>query len=538
MRALGDRVMATRDGVRLAGDLYRPGGAGPLPAIAIRQPYGKRTPEMGLAQVGGWFARKGYACLVQDVRGKFGSEGAFDPAVHEVEDGYDTVAWLVEQPWCDGRVGLWGESYYGFTSLAAAVSGHPAVRAIAPGDIAADRRASWWRQGALTLNTFGYWALAMDAQEYADVAAVDPWHLPLRDLPLQVELEGAFFRAALEHAEDAAWWANRSLADRLDRIGCAVLSWTGWYDVYVAQQLADFVRLQAVHPHPERLHLLAGPWDHEASSGLADRAACLPVPDTEQHRWDTFQAFFDRYLREDDNGFGAGGRAEVFTLGPMRWRRTGTWPPPEATPTPLYLHAGGVASFAPPDGDEAPDRYRYDPLDPLDESVGGNCWALAGTLTDRRRHDARSDVLRYVSDPVPADLELTGPVSARLHATTSAPDTDFTVTLCHVLADGTVNTIQDGIVRTRFRDWPARPSLVAPGEAVAYDVDLAGTSYVVPAGDRLRVDVSSSASTATTATPTRARRWAPTRAPPSPSRRSTTTPRGRRTWCCGRQRAP
>ena len=169
-------VFATmRDGVRLGADVYRPAGLGPAPAVIIRQPYGKQTEDMEMDVVGGFFARKGYACVVQDVRGKFSSGGAFDPGVHEVEDGYDTVEWATAQDWCDGRVGFWGESYYGITSYAAAMSGHPAIACIAPGDIGVDRRAAWFRQGAFLLNTTGYWALAMDAQEYADVSGVDPY---------------------------------------------------------------------------------------------------------------------------------------------------------------------------------------------------------------------------------------------------------------------------------------------------------------------------------------------------------------------------
>jgi hypothetical protein len=367
------------------------------------------------------------------------------------------------------------------------------VRAIAPGDIGTDRRASWFRQGALLLNTTGYWALAMDAREFADVSTVDPHHLPLADLPATVGLDGAFFRELLASLEDDDWWARRSYAQLLAAVHCPVLSWSGWYDNYLGPLLVDFEHLLAVHPHPETLHLMVGPWDHEGSSGLADRAACLPVPPTEQHRFDAFQAFFDRYLRGEQNGFGGDGPVDLFTLGRDAWHTAPSWPPPAATPTPLYLRADGRLAFTPPTDADAADRYRYDPLDPLDESVGESCWALCTTLRDRRRHDGRADVLRYVSDPLPHDLELTGPVSARLHAASSAPDTDFTVTLCHVLRDGTVNTIQDGIVRARYRHGFAAPSPIEPGAVVAYDVDLYATSYLVPAGDRLRVDVSSSA---------------------------------------------
>jgi len=489
---LGDEVQTMRDGVRLAADVYLPAGLGTVPAVMLRVPYGRRTPDMGFDVVGAFFARKGYACVIQDVRGKFSSEGTFDPGVGEVDDGYDSVAWAAAQPWCDGRVGLWGESYYGYTAWAAAISGHEAIRCIAPGDIGVDRRASWFRQGALLQNTTGYWAMAMDAREYADLTAIDPWHVPLAGMAHAAGLEGRFFGEILARLEDGAWWRERGLRHRIGEVRCPVLSWGGWYDNYLGPQLADLALLLAAHPAPETVHLMLGPWDHEASAEHTDRAACVPLPSTAQHRWDAYQAFFDRYLRDDDTGFGDRGRVELFTIGPNHWRHEPTWPPPGCVPTPAYLRADGALTFEAPDAEEAPVAYRYDPRDPVAETVGGNCWALAATLGDRRRFDDRTDIVRYTSAPLTDDLELTGPVRATLHAATSAVDTDFTVALCDVFADGTVNPIQDGIVRARYRDGMDAAAPVEPGAVVRYDVDLFATSYVVGGGHRLRVDVSSS----------------------------------------------
>src|SRR5262249_43332794 len=159
---------------------------------------------------------------------------------------------------------------------------------------------------------------------------------------------------------------------------------------------------------------------------------------------------------------------------------------------PIYLRAGGALTLDGPGADEPAAGFTYDPLDPVAETVGGNCWALCTALGDRRALDDRADILRYVSEPLDADLELTGPVRAVLHAATSAVDTDFTVTLCDVFADGTVNPIQDGIVRARYRDGMDAPAPVEPGAIVRYELDLFAASYVVAAGHRVRVDVSSS----------------------------------------------
>jgi putative CocE/NonD family hydrolase len=487
-----DAFATTRDGVRLGADVYLPRGLAPAPAIVIRQPYGRRTAEMGFDTVGRFFAGKGYGCVVQDVRGKFSSGGEFDPGVSEVDDGYDTVEWAAAQEWCDGRVGLWGESYYGFTSFAAAISGHSAIACIAPGDIGLDRRAAWLRQGAFLLNTTGYWAMAMDAREYGDVSAVDPYHLPLVEMPATAGLEGRFFRTLVEHADDAEWWDARTLVRRLGEVRVPVLSWGGWYDNYIGPQLDDRRRLLESHPRPETVHLLVGPWDHEGSGDYTDRAVCQTLPPTAQHRWDTYQAFFDRYLMGVENGFGAEGPVEVFTLGANRWRRQPSWPPPGVVETPLYLRAGGGLSLEAPTAEESVDAFAYDPSDPVPETVGRNCWALCTALDDRRRLDGRSDILRYVGEPLDADLELAGPLVAELYAATSAVDTDFTVTLCDVFEDGTVNTIQDGIVRARYRDGLDDPALLEPGRVYRYVITLCATSYVVRHGHRLRVDVSSS----------------------------------------------
>lgn len=486
-----DVSIPARDGISFGADVYLPAESAPVPAIVIRQPYGRRTPEMGFGVVAEFFARKGYACVVEDVRGKFSSGGEFDPGVNEVEDGYDTIEWVAAQAWCDGRVGCWGESYYGLTSYAAAISGHPALRCIAPGDIGTDRRASWLRQGAFLLNTTGYWAMSMDAKEYGDVSTVDPWHLPLVEMPASVGLEGAFFRQMVEHAADGAWWHRHGLAHRLGEVTVPVLCWGGWYDNYIGPMLGDYGRLKAGHPSPEDVFLLIGPWDHDGSNGYTDLAVCHRLPATAQHRWDAYQAFFDRYLL-GAGGEGPAGNVDLFVLGANRWRTETSWPPAGTVTTPLYLRAGRTLSFSPPATGEEPDTYRYDPADPVPETVGRDCWALCTALDDRRRLDARGDIVRYLSDPLEGDVTLIGPLTAYLYAASSAPDTDFTVTLCEVFADGTVNTIQDGIVRARYRDGLDDPALLEPGRIYEYRIDLYATAYEARRGNRLRVDVSSS----------------------------------------------
>ena len=179
VEVLADVFATMRDGVRLGADVYRPAGLGPAPAVIIRQPYGKQAEDMELDVVGEFFARKGYACVVQDVRGKFSSGGAFDPVSTRSRTATTPSSGRSR------RTGATAGSASGASRTTASPpmrrrsSGHPAIARIAPGDIGVDRRAAWFRQGAFLLNTTGYWALSMDAQEYADVSGVDPYALPL-----------------------------------------------------------------------------------------------------------------------------------------------------------------------------------------------------------------------------------------------------------------------------------------------------------------------------------------------------------------------
>jgi putative CocE/NonD family hydrolase len=269
-----------------------------------------------------------------------------------------------------------------------------------------------------------------------------------------------------------------------------VLTWSGWYDNFTGEQLADLQLILATHPAPETVHLMVGPWDHEGSGEHTDHAVCVPVPPTAAHRWDAYQAFFDRYVMRAADAAPVPA-VEVFTLNDA-WQELDAWPPPAATPTAYHLRAGGVLSVEPPAADEQPDAYDYDPANPIAETLGGNCWMLCEALGDRREIEQRPDVVSYSTPPLAADLELTGQISAVLYAATSAVDTDFTIAVIDVFEDGTANQIQDGIVRSRFRNGMDAPSLVEPGEVVRYEIDLFATSYLLRRGHRLQVDVSSS----------------------------------------------
>ena len=194
---------------------------------------------------------------------------------------------------------------------------------------------------------------------------------------------------------------------------------------------------------------------------------------------------------ELDNGFGDAGPVHYFTLGADQWQDAEDWPPPGVDFQPWYLRSDGLLSQQKPD-EEAPDRFIYDPAAPIDETLQMDCWAIAGEMGDRREIEAREDVLNYTSSRFEVDTELTGPITATLHISSSAVDTDFTVVLADVFPDGRVNKIQDGIMRTGFRDPDHIPQPMEPGQVYTLNIDLWASSYLVTKGHQLRVEISSS----------------------------------------------
>lgn len=497
-----DYMVPMRDGVRLATDVYLPDGPHPFPTILIRLPYGKTQPVCVMPLIAGYWARKGYACVVQDVRGKWGSEGEFVPAIGETEvkDGYDTIDWIVQQPFSNGHVGMYGESYYAFTSYAGAVGRHPALKCIAPGNISVDRYRNVYRGGAFQFNTMGHWALAMNVGTVQDVSRIDTWHLPLRDIPSTGGIESRYFQELILNPIRGDFWTRRSLLDAHSRMSVAMLCWSGWYDTFLGGQLADWAIISERNREARHCHLMVGPWDHEGSYDQIERIGGIETGRHGVRRWDTYQAFFDHYLMGIDNGFDKRPAVEIFTLG-KGWRFESEWPPRTSIPTPFFLSSGGSANTLAGDGrlvrtapeDEPTDGYDYDPKNPIADTVGRTCWGIARELGDRRSLESRSDMLVYSTGPLERSVEVTGPIKATLHVSSTAIDTDFWVGLVHVRDDGYATLVQDGILKTSHRDGEGKAPPLQPGEIYRLDIDLWATSILFQRGEQIRIEISSSA---------------------------------------------
>src|ERR1700685_4339374 len=400
-----DIMVPMRDGVRLATDAWVPAGGGPAPVLLVRLPYGK---DMNGLYAYGLFpnvcalVEAGYAVVYQDCRGTFRSGGEFTPMVNEPSDGADTVAWLLEQPWCDGNIGTYGASYLGFVQWASASAGSPR-KAIAPAVTTTDYYSTPWYSegGALSLHAIHSWTTLMalaEAQRALGAGSGDPQALMdlvgmaadpdphLAALPVRVrpalEKQFPWWAEILDHPARDQYWQDLSVADRFDEITVPALNIGGWFDIFVNSTVRTFTGLKqrgGSAQAREGQRLIIGPWDHLNSTGsYPDRqfgclADALPADITGPH-----QRFFDRWLRGQADALAGSAPVRIFVMGIDQWRDEQDWPLPDTPYADYYLASAGRANTADGDGelrteapgDERADVYLYDPRRPV-PTLGG-----------------------------------------------------------------------------------------------------------------------------------------------------------------------
>ncbi len=511
-----------RDGVVTYADIFRPADGSPVPGIITRTPYDKEVfaaaalPIMPAALK---LAERGYAVAVQDVRGRFSSEGDFNPFVNEADDGYDSVEWLAAQPWCDGGVGIYGPSYVGATTLLAAKANPPSLKCAIPIITADDYFDGWTYQGgALQLGFTTFWGLGLAAaQALGRERGLDPEHLaaisqallspeetinsrPLAAMPgLSQPAIAPWYRDWLSHDKRDEYWEALQHSDDYSRYEIPMFHVGGWFDIFGIGTVRNFCGMTASSTSEQ--HLLLGPWSHsyydrylgERDFGPTGSAAFSgAVAD--------YNRFLDKHLKGIDTDIPP---VRYFLMGKNEWCESEHWPPAEAQATSLFLQSpgnansnrgDGVLSSSPASGDQIPDRYFYDPLRPVPSEGGPILQANIGLPgpRDQSRIEARDDVLCYTTEPLIEPLAVVGPVKVVLWAVTDAPDTDFTAKLVDVFPDGRPVSVCDGIIRARFRDSFSEPSEVPAGEPIRYEIDLASTAIVFASGHCIRLEVSSS----------------------------------------------
>lgn len=474
------------DGVALIANHYRPTGPErPLPVVLIRVPYGRAG---AFGQVfAAPLARRGFQVFMQATRGTFGSGGQFRPFTSERDDGLATIAWLREQPWCDGRIAMVGGSYFGHTQWAVAPYADPPLICVSPHITSANVTSRlFYEHGVPQIHTALSWSAQIGRQERPGLLAglPDPRgkgrvHKALESLPLQavdVAVAGApvpFWRDFVAHAEPADdFWSQADHDAGVARMP-PVSTVTGWWDLFLAGNLADYSALRAAGV-PARL--VVGPWLH----GEPGELRTIVKTDA---RW------LDHHLNGGPAPTGRAVRVHLQKAG--RWLEFDEWPPPGVREKVLHLKSGGGLG---PEADDAgePGRFTYDPADPT-PTVGGPLLQPPGKQADNKIVEDRDDVLVFTGPPLTADLDIVGPVHATVHVRTELPHADVFVRLCDVDANGVSRNVVDGIRRLDPRTLDA-PDIEAGADGVlAVDVELFPTGYRFRAGHRLRVQVSGGA---------------------------------------------
>ncbi len=519
-----------RDGIVLYADVYRPDGPGPFPVVLQRTPYDKSAPGSFTNLDPLKAARNGYAVVIQDTRGRYASDGQFYCFRDEVNDGYDTVEWAAAQAWSTGKVGMYGASYVGATQWLAALSRPPHLTTILPNVTASNYHEGWTYQGGafelgfnvswtlaqLTLANFGAISSVKDVgpeRRQQLIEAVNGMessflHLPTKELPPLLYGLADYYYDWLAHPEYDDYWKALCIEDNHSRLGVPAYNIGGWYDIFLGGTIRNFLGMRSNGGTDDARRgqkLLIGPWQHSSRGtsvvgdhyfGLAADAMAADL-DGVHLRW------FDYWLKGIDNGILDEPPVRIFVMGDNVWRDEQEWPLARAQNTDYYFHSRGKANSlhgdgelsAQPPGEEPPDVYLYNPADPTPTRGGALCcnpYFAANGAFDQRDIEARPDVLVYTTPPLEQDLEVTGPVTVSLWAATSATDTDFTAKLVDVCEDGCARNLTDGIIRARYRESTSLASVVEPGRAYLYTIDLWATSNVFQQGHRIRVEISSS----------------------------------------------
>ncbi|MBN9320048.1 MAG: hypothetical protein BGN86_02475 [Caulobacterales bacterium 68-7] len=468
------------DGVVLRADVHTPAGLQRAPTILIRIPFTNTLwNRLRSDAIGRFWAARGYVVVVQGARGRYGSDGAFTPLEHERKDGVSTLRWLAKQPWYDGRIGMWGGSAFGQTQWAIADQTDPGAQAFFIQIAGSHFYDMMHPGGATALESALQWALASDGprERKVDYAALDLGAATLDTLRADNIAAGhdiGFFDAWVAAPRDGAYWRASDGEDRATTAAAPVLLLGGWYDPFLPGMLRDFAALRA-HTASADSRLVIGPYGHARDLNWPGGDLDQPY---RQASVTPALAWFDHRLRGAPL---ASPRVRLFVMGENVWRDEAEWPLARTRYTSFYLGDGGALSTMPPSSSEAADRYAYDPRDPA-PTAGGAILGERGGITRQLPMGARADVLNFVTEPLAEPLEVTGPLRTVLWVSTDAPSTDFTAKLSFVDTTGSAYNLADGIVRQAYQ----------PGVPTRVEIDLGATSIRLPAGYRLRLDISSS----------------------------------------------
>jgi putative CocE/NonD family hydrolase len=512
-------AMKTRDGLTLRADIYRPAGDQELPVLLQRTPYNKSNG----AHVGRQAAARGFLVVIQDVRGRYASDGEWYPFKYETNDGFDTVEWAASLPHANGKVGMFGGSYVGATQMLAAVAHPPHLAGICPVVTASNYHENWAYQGGAFEQWFNEsWTsgLAQDTMDrvvrQSTNAAIGSMVLPLDQYPVfnlkplssPADLTrklAPYFLDWLDHPGYDSYWKQWSIEEQYASIQVPALTVAAWYDIFQDGSLRNFVGLKAhagnqTARRQQRLLITIG--GHAGSGRKIGDINFGPAAE-EYNENMLMLSWYDYLLRGVQNEFTAEKPVKIFVVGENKWRLEETWPLERAHKTRYFLHSAGKANTLSGDGllspiapsNEAADKYIDDPSNPVPTEGGPLCCDsehLAPGPKDQRPVEGRPDVLVYSTLPLGQDTEVTGQIALDLYVTSSAVDTDFAAKLVDVWPDGFAQNLTEGILRARYRESTVEAKPIIPGSIYKLTIDLWSTSNVFLKGHEIRVEISSS----------------------------------------------
>ena len=494
-----------RDCVRLATDVHLPDGPGPFPAILIRIPYGKDQLMDGLplmAVAAFVFTRAaGYATVIQDTRGTFGSEGEWFPFLNEQEDGLDTVRWVEAQPWFDGNLGLFGGSYFAFTQLAVAHQRPSCIKAMVPLIISSSVYSWLFHSGLPRADIAVNWALGSVME---DPTAPVPeavfrkaaLHWPLSHGDDATVGNLPWFDGWLSHPFDDGYYQRFLPRNVYERIRVPMLMLSGWYDIFLTGQLADFRTARTYESHPGNTRIILGPWTH--SMGVGERH---DFPFSQPKSLIDFIGhlvnWYDHWLK--GKPLQEWGPVHIYDSGTGIWSdRDDLWTPERAERV-LYLRGDQGADSCRPSGELSPDppaqpaaiSYTYDPLNPLIRFGGALLGMESGALFEEAACE-RSDVLTFLSAPLEQEFPLEGEIFLEMAVSSTAPDTAFIGRLALVHPDGRAYMLRQGVVTLSHRHGDHVQAPYTPGEVVDVRIEMPPVLWTLREGERLRLEISSS----------------------------------------------
>lgn len=503
-----DVAVPMRDGVVLRADVLRPSAGGHFPTLVYRTPYGKEDAQKEYTTFR-HAVERGYAVVVQDVRGRYASAGEFLPYQQEGHDGYDTIEWAARQPWSNGAVGTFGLSYPGAVQWLAAVENPPHLKAMVPAMTFSTPQNFFYAGGTWDMSWIEWiWDnIAPEVRAKKNLPgpktydeAVLAWkqqgETMLRELSLSdlAELKeiAPFYYEWLSHPAEDPWWDWCELRNKYDRVHAAVLNLSGWYDDNYGPEGATtnftgLLKARAGQRDPQT-HLLIGPWvhgvDNTAKSKSGERqfgpAAAINY-DEVVLRW------MDHYVRGMENGLDQEKPVRYFVMGDVRWRDADAWPP-AAKETSYFLVANDTLSLQQTAKAEA-SSFISDPADPVI-----NRYENSGAH-DYRDLSKRKDVLTFDSEPLAKDLEVSGPIRTDIFVSCDCRDLDLWARLLDVAPNGTaVNLMSPGldVQRASYRDMKRGRQLLTPGQVYEIRLENLITSNVFQKGHKLRVQISGS----------------------------------------------